>query len=570
MSLFTILLLVLCSALIGGISAYKLKLPSLVGYILAGVIIGNLFPSYAQNPILKTISDSGVTLLLFTLGIEFSFHRLSSMIKSVGKIALLQVCISIGVFFLFSILLHIPPLASLVIASACALSSTAIVVKTLSEKGELETVPGEVSTGWLVIQDLSVIFILIFLPMIVTIAQHSAVGILSLVSTVLFAFSKVAIVLVSIFFLGKIIIPKFLSAVTAIGSRELFLVSTIGIVFLASVGTYAVGLSAPMGAFIAGLIISETSQNHAVFSEIRPLRDLFAVVFFTTIGMMLPISIVGSVWQTLLALTIGVLCIKWVIVYVLGRIHGFHKKTAFLVAVALLPMSEFGFILAAVGVSLGVLTNTESVLLVALTFTTIVISSPFISSGQKLYSLYRKTFGAWFPTIFPQEHEAHEDGGLAIEHHIVICGFGRVGMYVGRALELCGIPFVVIDYNHHKVMELRQRGIEVVYGDPADIDVLDYAQVDKARAIIIAIPDRHTQEMVIGNAVTLNKKIKIYCRSHHEEDQRRLKSLGVHTIIQPEFEASLSITQKILLDAHVPGEDISAKITRLKIEHGLG
>jgi monovalent cation:H+ antiporter-2, CPA2 family len=570
MDLFWILILVLLSAFIGGFLAFKIRLPSLVGYIVAGVIVGNVTPQYASHPILKTISDTGVTLLLFTLGIEFSFHRLSHIFKGIGRIAIIQVLLCIGIFTLLLVGFRFPFIPSLFIGSALALSSTAVVVKILSEKGELETIPGETATGWLVVQDLMVIPLLILLPAIVTVSGHPELGIAGIIGSIVLSIGKASIVLLVILFFGRIVIPKVLTVVSALGSRELFLISTIGIVLLASVGTYVAGLSAPMGAFIAGLIIAETGQNHAVFSEIRPLRDLFAVVFFTTIGMMLPLGVVTHIWGMVLLFTVIVLFVKWFVVYALSRARGYHKKTAFLVAVFLLPMSEFGFILAAVGSSLGVLNQTQTVFLVALTFVTIFVSAPLLSSGQKLYYSFSKTLGRKFPRLFPEIGEMHEAGGLSVANHIVICGYGRVGRYVGRALQMAEIPFVVVDYDHHTVSMLRAKGIEVVYGDPADIDVLDFAQVDLARAIIVAIPDRHTQELIIGNALTLNKKIRIYCRTHHEEDQTHLKSLGVQTIVQPEFEASLSIVAKLLSEQGVSPEEISGKISRLKIEHGLG
>lgn len=570
MDLFWILLLVLLSAIIGGFIAFKIKLPSLVGYILAGVIVGNIVPQFASHPILKTISDTGVTLLLFTLGIEFSFHRLTHIFKGIGKIAIIQIIGCIGIFTVLLLGFRFPIITSVFIGSALALSSTAVVVKILSEKGELETIPGETATGWLVIQDLMVVPLLIILPAIVSVTNHPSLGFTGIVGSIILSIGKASVVLLIILFFGRIVIPKVLTAISALGSRELFLISTIGIVLLASVGTYVAGLSAPMGAFIAGLIIAETGQNHAVFSEIRPLRDLFAVIFFTTIGMMLPLGVVSQIWGIVLLFTILVLLVKWFIVYLLARARGYHKKTAFLVAVFLLPMSEFGFILAAEGTSLGVLTQTQSVLLVSLTFITIFVSAPLLSSGQRLYYRFSKILGRKFPKLFPEIEESNEAGGLSVSNHIVICGYGRVGRYVGRALQMAEIPFVVVDYDHHTVSTLRAKGIEVVYGDPADIDVLDYAQVDLARAIIIAIPDRHTQELIIGNAVTLNKKIRIYCRTHHEEDQTHLKSLGVQTIVQPEFEASLSIVTKLLAEQGIPSEEISGKISRLKIEHGLG
>jgi CPA2 family monovalent cation:H+ antiporter-2 len=175
------------------------------------------------------------------------------------------------------------------------------------------------------------------------------------------------------------------------------------------------------------------------------------------------------------------------------------------------------------------------------------------------------------PRLFSTKQElAPNSHELPISNHVVICGYGRVGKYIGRALEMAHIPFLVVDYNHATVTELRSKGISVVYGDPADKDVLDYAQVDFARAVIIAIPDRHTQEMIVSNAQTLNRHIRIICRTHHEEDQHYLKALGVQTIVQPEFEAALSVIERLLPEYGVSPNDLSGKISRLKIEHGLG
>jgi CPA2 family monovalent cation:H+ antiporter-2 len=331
------------------------------------------------------------------------------------------------------------------------------------------------------------------------------------------------------------------------------------------------GLSAAIGAFIAGLLISETSQNHAIFAEVRPLRDLFAVVFFVSLGMALPISIFISSGVTLVVLTIAVIVVKWVVVMGLMRFLGYHRKTAFLVAVGLIPMSEFGFIIASQGLAIHAITSGDYALIVSLTFLTILLSAPLTSQGQGLYYWLQGALGGRWPTLFHTKGEAailKEE--LPYRDHIVICGYGRVGRYIGRALELSGIPFVVVDYNNATIAKLKEKGIPVVYGDPADKDVLDYAQVDYARAIIIAIPDRHTQELIIGNAQTLNRHIKIICRTHHEEDQKDLKALGVDAVVQPEFEAAISIIERLLPHYGVSGDDMAGKISRLKIEHGAG
>ncbi|MBI3342790.1 cation:proton antiporter [Candidatus Gottesmanbacteria bacterium] len=571
LSLITTFLLVFAAAIGGGSIARALKQPTILGYIAAGVIIGNLAYGIIDHTTLRLIAEVGVTLLLFTLGVEFSFLRLRRVLRSILFPAILQILMTLIVFFILAMTLGIAFLPSLFMAAAFSLSSTAVVVKILSERGELETVPGEVATAWLVVQDIAVVPIMILLPTIVAVGQKpdmsAPAAILSILSGVIVAMVVIGLVL----FLGKQGIPRLLRSAASLGSREILLLTTVAVVFLSAVIFYAAGLSAALGAFIAGLVIAETSQNHAIFAEIRPLRDLFAVVFFVALGMSANIPVIITNLSTILILLAAVICVKWLVVYGLLRFVGYHQKTAFLVGVSLTQVSEFGFVIAGAGLALGALSSSQYTMLVAVTFGALLVSTPILASGQGVYYWFSRGIGSKVPKFFAEKESltaAKEQ--YPMERHIVICGYGRVGKYVGRALEMTGIPFLVVDYNHQTIKSLRARGIHVVYGDPADRDVLDFAQVDLARAVIIAIPDRHTQELVIGHAQTLNRHIKIICRTHHEEDQARLKSLGVTTIIQPEFEAAVSIVERLLPDFGVSPEDVSGKVSRLKIEHGMG
>ncbi|MEK9143237.1 MAG: cation:proton antiporter [Patescibacteria group bacterium] len=570
-SLITTFLLVFAAAIGGGTLARVFKQPTILGYIAAGVLIGNAAFGIIDHAMLRLIAEAGVTLLLFTLGVEFSFLRLKKVLRSILVPAVIQILITLGAFLGLSIGLGIALLPSLFMAAVFSLSSTAVVVKILSERGELETMPGEVATGWLVVQDIAVIPIMILLPTIVTVWQKPEMGVggamLSLLGSIMVAGLTIGLVVV----LGKQGIPRLLKAAASVGSREILLITTVAIVFLSSIIFYTTGLSAALGAFIAGLIIAETSQNHAIFAEIRPLRDLFAVIFFVTLGMTVSLSMVVSFLPTILVFIVAIIIIKWIVVYGLVRMVGYHQKTAFLVGLSLTQVSEFGLVIAGVGMALGVLTADHYTILVAVTFGTLLVSTPLVAAGHEVYYWFTKTFGIVTPKLIgDRDIVLPGSEQYPIEKHIVICGFGRVGKYVGRALEMAGVPFLVVDYNHQTVKLLRERGVNVVYGDPADRDVLDYAQVDLARAIIIAIPDRHTQELIIGHAQTLNRRIKIICRTHHEEDQARLKSLGVTTIIQPEFEAAVTIVERLLPEFGVSPEDVSGKISRLKIEHGMG
>lgn len=570
--LITTLLGVFSSAIAGGFIAHKLRLPALLGYIAAGVLVGNLLSQFTDHEFLTLIAESGVTLLLFSLGVEFSFHRLRKILHLIAWAAILQIIVSIGVFLLIFVLLGWDILAAVFVAAAFSLSSTAIVIKVLSERGELESVPGEALTGWLVIQDLAVIPIMIILPTLAGLGSTESPSFIGVIRSIGGSMLLSTVLLFIVMGLAKLGIPKLLKVIAGLGSREVFVVTTVGIIFLAAVAAYSIGLSAALGAFIAGLLIAETTQNHAIFAEIRPLRDIFAVVFFVSVGMALPVSGLLSVLPVLIFITLFIMVSKFALSYVLTRFVGFHRKTAFLVGTGLISVSEFGFIIAREGRNLAILTSDQYTFTVAVTFSAAFGGAFILSHGQTLYYEAQRRLGKLWPHLLPDKVSSIDDEkeGVNIAGHVVICGYGRVGKYIGRALEMAKIPFIVVDYNHTTVAKLRQKGITVVYGDPADIDVLDYAQVDFAKAVVVAIPDRHTQELVISNAQTLNKRITIICRTHHEEDQSRLKSLGVTVVIQPEFEASITVVEKLLPSFGVSPEDVSGKITRLKIEHGLG
>jgi len=567
-------MLLLSAAIGGGIIAARFKLPSIIGYIAGGIVVGNLLSKFFDHHMVSLVSESGITLLLFALGVEFSFHKLRRILHAIAWPALAQVTAVLLIVFVLLIMFKISFVPALFLASAAALSSTAIVVKLLSERGELDSVPGELATGWLVVQDLAVVPILIMLSAVSGISSSGG-SFFPVLGTILLALIKSVLLIGLVLYLGSRGVPRLLGIVASLRNREMFLLTTIGIVFMVGLLTYAVGLSVSLGAFLAGLLVAETSQNHAVFAEIRPLRDLFAVAFFVSLGMALPLSSLMESWVLILVITVAVIIIKGGVIYTLLRFLGYHKKTSFLVGTYLTQVSEFGFVIASTGVAMGALSEPQSSVLIAVTFLTVMVSSPLISHGHRVYYSVHKLLNK-LPKLFRETKDdmaiSEEPGGegYPIRDHVVVCGFGRVGKYIGRALEMSNIPFLVVDYNQHTLHDLRGSGIRTVYGDPADKDVLDYAQVDYAKFLIIAIPDRHTQEMVIGNALSLNRRIKIVCRTHHEEDQRYLKSLGVQTVIQPEFEAAITIVNKLYAEFGVRQEDQEGKVSRLKIEHGAG
>lgn len=570
-SLIITLLLLFTAAIVGGLIAKKLRQPTLLGYIAAGILVGNLAGSFIAKGSVLAISDIGMTLLLFTLGLEFSFHRINKLLTNIFWSAATQIVATTVIFFGILILFGFEFLPALFFAIACSLSSTAIIVKILSDRGELETVPGEIAAGWSVIQDLSVIPIMFLLPIVATLSLSESVTLTPTILTLGLTICKALAAIILVILLGRFGIPKLLNLVASWSNREVLIITTVTIVALSALFFQLAGLSIALGAFVAGLLVADTSQHHAIFAEIRPLRDLFVVIFFVSLGMSMPAALLIKWLPQLLGMGLFIIIIKAGVIYLLARFMRFHRKTAFLVALTLTQISEFAFIIGKLGVSSGALVEDQYLFLVALTCFTILVTTPVIAYAPALYYGLQRKFGKWLPHIFPPGFETGQpDSGLPIRNHVVICGYGRVGKYIGRALELNNVPYVVVEYNHTIVGKLKELNIPVLYGDPAELGVLDYAQVDHARAIVIAIPDRATQELVIANAQTLNRSIKIICRSHYEEDRTRLKTLGVTTVIQPEFEAALSVVRQLLPNFGIPSTQIPPTLTQLKIEHGMG
>jgi len=556
--------LILAVAFLGGFGAKKIKQPAVVGYLSVGILLSFLTSRFLPiRDALSFFSEIGIAFLMFTLGLGLSWDYL----RRVKTIALWGGIIQILLVVILSIFI-LPRFGfdfstSILMGCAFSLSSTAIVVKILSEKGEIETLPGGIMLGWLLVQDLAVLPMVAILP---TLAGGFNFGALSL------SIVKAAAVLTAVWFLGKNLAPRFIAKVADFGSRELLLIAVVALCLLTAILTSALGLSLALGAFLAGLVISKSSENHAIFSEIRPLRDLFSIVFFVSLGMFLNPYLLVSKIGLILLISLGVILFKFLVVVFLTLYLGYHTKTALIVGLGLTQVGEFAFILSRIGLSSGMINEESYSLILSVALVTILVTPWLMILAPKLYFLLQratKPFPKLHQKLFVTIDRFNQPGGLDLKDHVVICGHGRVGSWLGRALQLLEVPYVVIDYNNQIITELKAKGVNALYGDPADIDVLDYAQVDKAKVVVVAIPDEATQEVVVANCQTLNPGVKIISRIHQREALARLRSLGVACLIQPEFEAALSIIHRVLQFFGVDKEEIAGKIKRLKIEHGM-
>jgi CPA2 family monovalent cation:H+ antiporter-2 len=553
------LFFVTVAACLGGLGARALKLPSLVGYIIAGVVIGAILPPSLKE--VSSLAQIGIILLLFSVGIELSFDRLSRYLNIAVFGALIQMLLVtfLGYFILGRF--GFPSLPSLILALGFSVSSTAILVKILGDRGEEDTIHGEIMFGWSLVQDLVVIPVIVILPLL---ALSGGAVVLPIFNSLL----KAGLVIVAVVFLGKIAVPYFVHKLAGTNSRELLLLSSIA----AALGTAAVtsyfGISPALGAFLAGVVISESQENHAVFAEIRPLRDLFVALFFVTLGFLVSPAVVISKLGLVLALTLIILILKALVVFGVSSAFGYKGKTAIATSFGLSQVGEFAFVIFSSAMALHLISSQETSIGISVTLLTLVIS-PILYNFTTPFWQKMRTFTAKYPGLSPLflAGEKREAGAAEFTNHIIICGYGRVGKWIGKAFEEFGIPFVVVDYNQKIVQELKEAGTPVLYGDPTEPEVLEAVGIRGAKAVILAIPDRVAQETLIAYVQTVAPNTKIISRAHQEVDWEKLKGLKVDKVVQPEFEAAIAIVRSVSQSMGKSKEEISAVTKGLRLSH---
>lgn len=556
------LFLVLAAALIGGLSVRVLRLQPIVGYTLAGIIFGVFLGGVAGD--IERLAQVGAILLLFSIGIELSWARLSRVFRVAilgGLLGILLVTI-IGYFGL--LLFGFSPPVAFILSLGFSLSSTALVVKILGDRGETDTIHGEVMIGWLLVQDLITVPILVVL----TAVAKGNEGIVASSAGALF--SSGIVILVTIF-LGKWVAPFFIHKVAQANSRELLVLSAVALALGVAALTSFFGISPILGAFLAGVVIAESQENQAVFAEIRPLRDIFVALFFVTLGFLVTPSVILSNFPLILALALFVLISKFVVVFLLSLIFGYHGKTAVAVGVGLAEVGEFSFIVFSQAKSLGLITSSATSIGISVALLTIILTPLLFRSISPLWRKLKEVTGKWprlNKAFLGWDKKTLGEGGNPLNGHIIICGYGRVGGWVGKALREVSIPFVVIDYNQAVVNSLKEIGEPVIYGDPSEPEVLESAGIKEARVIVIAVPDRAIQEALVAHVQTVAPQVKIITRAHFDEDWDKLRALGVDKIVQPEFEAAIAIIKTILSTSGKSKEEVARLIKRTRQSRG--
>lgn len=547
------LIIVLATAIAGGMLARWLKLPIILGYLAGGIAIGPFGLGLVQDlETINALATIGVILLLFTLGLEFSLSEL----KRMGKVAILggtaQILLTAAVGFALGKLLGWETTAAIFFGFLIALSSTMIVLKTLMERGDLDSAHGRVMIGILLVQDLSLIPLMIILP---AMGGEGA----ELWSSLGIAILKAAFFIGIMLVLGLWGLPWLLGRVAGRRSRELFLLTVVTLSLGAAFGAYFLGLSAAVGAFIAGLLIGQSVFARQAFADIVPLRDTFGALFFVSLGMLAELDFVANNLAVIALVVAVIIAAKFIICSIIPWVFGYNTKASLFTGMGLIQIGEFSFVLAVVGLEAGIISqNIYSITLAAAIIT--MGLTPFslnlastlyrrLSQGERIGRLVASRLDPGWPS-----EKWHLSG------HAVICGHGRVGNTLTRVLERRNLSFLVIDIDPQVISRLRSRGIPCIYGDASNPEILAHAELNRARLLICTFPDFMDVVLTVSNALKINPKLDIVARVHRDADAELIKGIGVSELVRPEFEASLEITRHTL---HRFG------LTTLEIQHIL-
>jgi CPA2 family monovalent cation:H+ antiporter-2 len=551
------LIIVLAVAIAGGILARRLRLPIILGYLAGGIAVGPYGFSLVKDlETINTLATIGVILLLFTLGLEFSLGEL----RRIGKVAALggivQILLTAAVGLALGKLLGWELLETIFFGFLIALSSTMIVLKTLMERGELDSGHGRVMIGILLVQDLSLVPLMIILP-----AMGGAGGELWL--TLGIAILKAVLFIGVMLALGMWGLPWLLGRVAGGRSRELFLLTVVALCLAAAFGAYFLGLSAAVGAFIAGLLIGQSAFARQAFADIVPLRDTFGALFFVSLGMLANPHFVTGNAATIAVTVIVIMVAKFIICSVIAWSFGYSPKTALFVGMGLIQIGEFSFVLAGMGTEAGII----SPYLYSLTVTSAIITmllTPFALSFASF--LYRQlSQGERFGRLVARRLDpGWQSRRWELSGHAVICGHGRVGNSLARVLERRNLSYLVIDLDPQVISALHAREIPCIYGDASNPEILAHAQLDKARVLICTFPDFIAVELTTRNALRINPRLDIVARVHRDVDAELLKGIGASEIVRPEFEAGLEITRHTLHRFGLSGPEIQIILTGLR------
>jgi CPA2 family monovalent cation:H+ antiporter-2 len=530
-----------------GAIAHRLKASPLVGYLLAGIVIGPFTPGFiADQNIANELSEIGIILLMFGVGLQFSLHELLSVRAIAVPGALIQIAVATTLGVGLAKLLGWSLGAGIVFGFALSVASTVVVLRTLQERRLLDTERGHIAVGWLIVEDLAMVLVLVFLPALADVAKGTSIDTQAIALSLGVTLAKFAAFMVLMWLVGRRIIPWLLHYVAHTGSRELFRLSVLAIALGVAYGAATLfGVSFALGAFFAGMILSESALSQRAAQETLPLRDAFAVLFFVSVGMLFNPGIFLSHPLALIATLLIIVVVKSGLAYSVMRLLRQSKSSALMMGASRAQIGEFSFILVGLGVALGVLPAAGRDLVLAGALLSILLT-PFLFMAADWIYAHQEPAPKKADVPVPDAERTAAAAAAAetptrepipvtrLTGHIVLVGYGRVGSVVGAELKAANMPLLIIESDEDIVENLQKQDIETIYGNAADPELARAANYAAARCLLVAVPDGFEGGQIVEQAHAINPKLPIIARSHSDEETKHLVRHGATKVIMGE------------------------------------
>ena len=557
------------AALVGGVIAVRLRQPAILGYLLAGIAIGPFTPGFVGDTgRIAELADLGVVLLLFALGIEFSVRELRAVARVALPGALLQIAIILVVGAALIAGIGMEPRAALVVGACLSISSTLVVLKLLIDRGELDSLHGRTAIGWAIVQDIVTILFIVALPPL-------AGG--DIVAPLLFAVGRAALFLALAYVVGTRVLPWIFRFVARLGSNELFLLAVVATALLTAFVSSAVfGLSLALGAFVAGIVVSESDVSYQAAAEVIPFRDLFAVLFFVSVGMLVDPRALAESAPLVAVLVLIAVVGKGVLVAGLGYAFGLPLRSAVLLGGAMSQVGEFSFIIANDALAIDVIDGRVYNLILGTAVVSILLTS---FAMQVAWRLVARVEGRRDRRVGEAVGEAPPQRGLPpttrtekalgeaddeMRASIVVLGGGRVGRVVVRAVRMRGFRCVVVDRDARRLEELAKTGAATIFGDAANPHILERCSLARARVLVVATGDPLTARLATERALRINPRLTVAVRARGRREIDELRAVGAGRLADPEAEAAFELARHALQRMGVSGPELVGIVTGLR------
>lgn len=529
-----------------GTLAHRLRISPLVGYLAAGVLAGPFTPGFvADTSLAPELAEIGVILLMFGVGLHFSLKDLLA-VKSIaipGAVAQIAVATLLGMGL--SHLLGWDLMTGFVFGLCLSTASTVVLLRALEERQLIDSQRGQIAIGWLIVEDLAMVLTLVLLPAFAGVMGNETTSLSQLFTELAITIGKVIAFITLMIVVGRRLVPWILAKTASTGSRELFtlavLVLALGIAY-GAVGLFDVSFA--LGAFFAGMVLNESELSHRAAQDTLPLRDAFAVLFFVSVGMLFdPMILLHEPLAVLASLAI-IIFGKSVIAFALVRLFGHSKRTALTISVSLAQIGEFAFILAGLGISLGLMSEHGRNLVLAGAILSIMLN-PLLFTLLDRYLAKNETME---DLILEEAVEEEKQIPVDLCNHALLVGYGRVGSLLGAKLHAEGIPLVVIENSRPRVEALREQGINAVLGNAASADIMSLARLDCARWLLLTIPNGYEAGEIVASARIKRPDLEIIARAHYDDEVVYISDRGANQVVMGEREIAKSMLNMLKID----------------------